>query len=198
MSLNKAQVERIIKERYRLSNRRVKDDCMPIGVKQTGTIVDSRHALAKVFRDSGFKRGAEIGVNDGRYSRMLCETIPDLEYYGVDIWLKPHRKRRAKKRVRPFNATLIQKTSMEALNDFEDESLDFVYIDADHSYNHVAPDIIFWSKKVRQHGIVSGHDYYCFRHSGVVEAVNSYTHCNCISPWFVTKDPEPSWFWVNP
>lgn len=198
MTLSKTGVERIIKARYRLSNRRVKHDCMPIAVKQNGSISESRLALAKVFRDSGFKRGVEIGVNAGAYSRMLCETIPDLEYYGVDTWPKPHRKTRAKKRVREFNATLIQKTSMEALDDFEDESLDFVYIDANHFYNYVAPDIIFWSEKVRQHGIVSGHDYYPFRRSGVVEAVNSYTHCNCISPWFVTKDVEPSWFWVKP
>ena len=195
--LDKVQVERIIKERYRLSNRRVADDCLPIAVKQSGTIADSRIALAKVFRDAGYKRGAEIGVNAGAYSLVLCETIPGLEYYGIDTWSKPHRKRRAKKRVSNFNATLMQMTSMEALDHFEDESLDFVYIDANHAYDYVAPDIIFWSEKVRQHGIVSGHDYYCFRHSGVIEAVNSYTHCNCIRPWFVTKDNEPSWFWVK-
>lgn len=41
----------------------------------------------------------------------------------------------------------MKKTSMEALNDFEDASVDFVYIDAIHTYEGVCADIIGWSKK---------------------------------------------------
>ncbi len=53
----------------------------------------------------------------------------------------------------------VKKTSMEALNDFEDASVDFVYIDAIHTYEGVCADIIGWSKKVKPGGILSGHDY---------------------------------------
>jgi hypothetical protein len=39
---------------------------------------------------------------------------------------------------------------MDALNDFEDDSLDFVYIDGNHEFPYVAEDLFHWSKKVRK------------------------------------------------
>ncbi len=48
---------------------------------------------------------------------------------------------------------------MEAAEDFEDNSIDFVYIDANHGFKYVAEDLWEWSKKVRSGGVISGHDY---------------------------------------
>ena len=87
---------------------------------------------------------------------------------------------------------------MEAAREVPDESLDFVYIDADHRFDYVMEDIITWSRKVRPGGIVSGHDYFRFRNTGVVPAVDVYTHCNYISEWFITDEKEASFFWVKP
>ena len=50
--------------------------------------------------------------------------------------------------------------SLEAAETTQDESLDFVYIDADHSYKSCMLDIIAWESKVRHGGIISGHDYF--------------------------------------
>jgi len=89
---------------------------------------------------------------------------------------------------------------MEALADVPDGSLDFVYIDADHTFDHVMSDIIWWARKVRYGGIVAGHDYYRFRRAGVVPAVNVYTHQHGITRWFITdylKDRTPSYFWMR-
>jgi len=65
---------------------------------------------------------------------------------------------------------------MDAVGDVADESLDFVFIDADHKYVSVCDDIREWSKKVRIGGIVSGHDYYKTRgeNLGVINAVDEY------------------------
>jgi predicted O-methyltransferase YrrM len=63
---------------------------------------------------------------------------------------------------------------MEAVKDFKDESLDFVFIDGNHQYSYVLEDITEWSKKVRSGGIVSGHDYFEFLDNGVIRAVNEY------------------------
>ena len=41
---------------------------------------------------------------------------------------------------------------------FEDKSLDFVYIDANHSYSYVKEDILAWLPKVKKGGIIGGHD----------------------------------------
>lgn len=57
------------------------------------------------------------------------------------------------------NIIKIKKTSMEAAKDFEDESLDLVYIDAEHDYDSVNADISTWKHKIKNNGVLSGHDW---------------------------------------
>jgi predicted O-methyltransferase YrrM len=49
--------------------------------------------------------------------------------------------------------------SWEQAAAFEDASLDYVMIDADHAYEAVAKDIAAWLPKIRPGGILAGHDY---------------------------------------
>ena len=65
----------------------------------------------------------------------------------------------------------IRKTSIEASKDFEDNSLDIVFIDANHSYEAVKEDILHWMPKIKKNGIMAGHDYHP-TWSGVIQAVN--------------------------
>lgn len=58
------------------------------------------------------------------------------------------------------NIVKIRKTSLEAAKDFKDYSLDAVYIDAEHDYASVKSDIRTWKWKVKDGGIISGHDYH--------------------------------------
>jgi predicted O-methyltransferase YrrM len=62
-------------------------------------------------------------------------------------------------------------TTNEAVKLFDDESLDAVFIDADHSYEAVKLDIQNWMPKVRRGGILAGHDYVP-SWPGVVRAVD--------------------------
>jgi hypothetical protein len=79
-----------------------------------------------------------------------------------------------------------------------DGSLDFVYIDGLHDFEAVILDIVYWSRKVRSGGIVSGHDYCWAFKSGVIAAVDAYTRGLGITSWYLTnKDREPSWLWVK-
>lgn len=176
----------------------------------------SRDNLAQLFAEVGYKTGAEIGVRWGEYSKVLCESIPDLKLYCVDPYL-PYMGRRpsqarmdhyfqyAQNLLAPYNATFIRKTSMDALADVPDGSLDFVYIDAMHFFDYVMMDIICWSKKVKVGGIVSGHDYFRMDQCGVIEATHAYTNAHHIYPWYLTnhvntarrKEKTYSWFWVK-
>lgn len=56
------------------------------------------------------------------------------------------------------NITKIKNFSVPAADEFEDESLDFVYIDALHTYDAVKADIAAWLPKVKKGGFIGGHD----------------------------------------
>lgn len=156
-------------------------------------MVANRLRLVEMFRDLGFKSGAEVGVFDGYFSEYMCQTIPGLKLYSIDAWevypgYRDHKfessmrnaEAKARERLAPFNVAIVKKFSMDAIKDFENESLDFVYIDGNHEYKYVKEDIEQWTKKVRKGGIVAGDDYYMTRagNMGVIQAVNEYTEAH--------------------
>lgn len=49
--------------------------------------------------------------------------------------------------------------SVTASKDFEDSSCSFVFIDGGHLYEQVCKDIKAWKPKVKNRGLISGHDY---------------------------------------
>jgi SAM-dependent methyltransferase len=65
----------------------------------------------------------------------------------------------------------IKMSSLDAVNLYEDKSLDFVFIDASHEYEDVKKDILAWLPKVKVGGILAGHDY-SQMWDGVVKAVD--------------------------
>lgn len=139
----------------------------------------SRDDLPGFFREMGYKVGAEIGVYKGEYTIKLLDA--GLKVYGIDPWraytnyneadkgiqkfqarqdfLYAHTQRYLDKYLKNGQCELVRKTSMEAVEDFEDESLDFVYIDGHHGFRYVAEDLVEWSQKVKKGGIIAGHDY---------------------------------------
>ncbi len=173
--------------------------------------------LPDLFKELGFTSGAEIGVLGGVYSEVLCQSNPAMQIFSIDAWeyypvYKDFRKPKhypaiyedAKNRLSKYpNSTIIRKWSLDAVKDFEDESLDFVFIDGDHRFEAVTNDIAQWSKKVRKGGIVSGHDYGVRRHEfvHVTDVVDAWTKSHKISPWFILNGPEGAhdtgWMWVK-
>ena len=173
-----------------------------------------RAHLAQLFAELGFTRGAEVGVAEGIYSEVLCQTIPNLELYCADLWdtyyrgfsnvrikdleMQEEALALAHEKLDRYNAKYIRAASFDAVKEIEDDCLDFVYIDGDHSFDYVMMDLILWSKKVKPGGIVSGHDAYRFRGAGVVDAVSAYTHCHKIHEFYLCDEREISFFWMKP
>lgn len=63
----------------------------------------------------------------------------------------------------------IKLSSRVAHKLFADNSIDFLFIDAEHTYEGVSADIDLWLPKVREGGVIAGHDY---DWDGVRKAVN--------------------------
>lgn len=183
----------------------------------------NRDTLASLFAELGFMVGVELGVERGLFSEVLCQANPKLKLYSIDAWAayKGYREhvsqdkidaiyQDAIQRLKPYNCELIKAYSCDAVRQFDDHSLDFVYIDGNHSFGNTAFDIEVWSRKVKKGGIIAGHDY--IRRSdpgfnGVVDAVNTFTTIYKIAPWFVLgrketipgelRDKSRSFFWIK-
>lgn len=135
-----------------------------------------RNSIPKLLKDHGMTTIAEIGVYKGEYTEVLAKA--GLTVYAIDPWdeaveypyyngksnpqaVEDENYAITKKRLEKCpNVILIKRTSMDAIELFEDESLDAVYIDGNHSFKYVAEDIASWIKKVRKGGFVCGHDYF--------------------------------------
>ena len=181
--------------------RRLLPQVSPVRARQV-----KRAWLPDLFHTCRFTKGAEIGVRQGHFSEVICKANPGVQHMCVDIWGEYYHFDReygqsnlakCKRRLAPYSVRFVNKPSVEAALEVEDESLDYVYIDADHRFDWVMEDLIAWGRKVRPGGIVSGHDYYRFRNGGVVDAVDVYTRMHGVQQWFVTDEKEASFFWVK-
>jgi hypothetical protein len=167
-------------------------------------------SLPRIIRNLGFKVGAEIGVCEGLYSEILIRSNPDLKLYAIDPWTEyegykdyhladlQQKYEEARIRLKPYNVEFIRDFSMNAVKRFADESLDFVYIDAAHDYNHVLEDIREWEKKVKKGGIIAGHDYGNRRNYGVVKAVTDWVTEKNIHPLLIlNRRAVKSWLYIK-
>lgn len=69
------------------------------------------------------------------------------------------------------NIRKVKNSSVVAAETFEKESLDFVYIDANHLYDFVKQDLTAWLPKIKKSGFIGGHDWQHKRAPGVKPAV---------------------------
>ena len=173
----------------------------------------TREELAEYFARLGLKKGAEIGVERGVYTEVLCQA--GLKAYAVDAWTayKGYRDHvsqskldkfyeNTKKRLAKYDCEVIKGFSMDIVKKFENESLDWVYIDGNHEFQNVTNDIAEWSKKVKKGGIVAGHD---FKRFGGKYGLNSCHVKDVVLAWCkahnielkTTNEGNPSWWYVK-
>jgi SAM-dependent methyltransferase len=120
-------------------------------------------------------RGVEVGVFKGFFSKTLLSMWGGT-LYMVDIWKPQNFEDYQDQSNNIFHqdaltttmanisgyedrAIMIRADSFAAAQIFENESLDFIYLDSNHTYEHVKKELEVWYKKLKPGGFFSGHDY---------------------------------------
>lgn len=121
------------------------------------------------------EKGVELGTFRGFFSKHIVSNWPG-KLYMVDVWrplsyeeyddASNHAANKdayenAMNSIKGYEdrAFMIRMKGNYALDLFQDNSLDFVYIDANHTYEGVKEDVENWYPKVKSGGLVMGHDY---------------------------------------
>lgn len=123
------------------------------------------HVFSEIIEQHGLKVGVEVGVGFGGHAEAMLRHTTINKLYGVDPYPGWHESPELLclyvfERLLPFGERYqhISKPSVEAVQDIGGK-VDFVYIDADHSYESVWKDLRAWLPKIKAGGIMGGHDY---------------------------------------
>jgi len=177
------------------------------------------HPMSKVAIENRCEVIAEVGVLAGRTTRDLFRECPQLKLiHMIDPWLtyaelqqadttdkkllnydqvawdRTFEKAKAVALENLERCRVHRKSSFEASFDIPDRSLDMAIIDADHGYRSARLDIIRWTAKVKDGGILAGHDYVPGWQS-VMDAVNDTIGADNITKlsrgyWYIQITPE--------
>lgn len=149
----------------------------------------------------GYQVGAELGVAAAGHVEEILKHPEITRLFGVDSYqhrddyddamnMPQERFEELYGYVLRFTAQygnrfkLIRKSTLDASYEIADGSLDFVYVDADHSYAACKADLATWLPKLRRGGMMSGHD---FNFPGVLHAVQEVAtdlHLEAESNWW--------------
>lgn len=149
--------------------------------------------------------GAEIGVHKGDFSNLILEVVNPSALYLIDPWnheedelysnswyggLSSGQKelddrfesvcRRFADEVGKEIVFVHRKNSKDALEEFQPNYLDWVYIDGNHLYDYVMQDLKLSFDKVKHGGMICGDDYQLggWWEGGVKDAVDEFCEKN--------------------
>lgn len=149
--------------------------------------------------------GVEIGTAEGHTTEYLLQSIPTLQLSGIDPYpmyidwdgnqpAAEKNKSELMKKIETYEDRYehIFANSDDAVDRFEDNSLDFVFIDGLHTYDQVLKDCRNYYPKVKKGGLIIGHDF--ARIEGVNKAVRQFAK-------EVDKEiknaKQDLWYWVK-
>lgn len=135
----------------------------------------NRNELPNILNQNNFKVGVEVGSFKGAFSKTILQNWNG-KIYMVDVWrslptdeyddasnalYNDTSYSEAMKSIQGFEdrAFMLRMKSSQAIELFDDESLDFIYIDANHAYDFVKEDMRLWYPKLKKGGLFCGHDY---------------------------------------
>lgn len=131
--------------------------------------------LSRLINTHNLKLGVELGVAAGRHSEYILENTCVEKLWSIDRWQhvdgyddlmnlsqNDHDDLYAYAcmKLSRFGdrSEVIRSDTVIASSLFSDRYLDFVYVDADHSYEGCKRDLLAWIPKIKEGGFITGHD----------------------------------------
>jgi hypothetical protein len=137
--------------------------------------------------------GAYLGRSTAYLARRIKESRKKIRLYVVDLWdgwfyddfsqqtamregddVFWHFMRNMRSAGLDDVLCPLKMDSEKAAALFEDGSVDFAFLDADHGYESVKRDLHAWFPKVKPRGLLAGHDYLNNDFPGVRRAVDEF------------------------
>lgn len=142
------------------------------------------------YTDENFEEGETEEINGDKtdlqkkfYSKKLHHTDKFME----DIMKNTISKFEKYK----DKVIFVRKKSEDAVNNIDDD-LDFIYIDGNHTYEYVLKDLNNYYKKIKEGGILCGHDF-CYPNMGVVKAILDFVIKNNLKDKFKPFGLQGDW-----
>lgn len=132
--------------------------------------------INEVLKDKKNLIGIQLGSFCGQSTQMFLNSGVFSKLYTIDSYdgdkiIDYAQKIFIDRFMNNDKIVKIKKLTSQAVKCFEDDSIDFIYIDANHEYEFVKSDIINYLPKLKKGGIMAGHDYTQYWQS-VINAVN--------------------------
>ncbi len=139
----------------------------------------------------------EIGVNEGDNAIKMMNFMKNSKFVLVDPYIANAEcgpkvledKKVFVKRIVPYNhrINIVLKTSEDAVSSFSDETFDYIYVDGSHQYHNVKKDLELWWPKLKNGGIMGGHDFYII---DIERATKEFVRPRGLILWGVVADLE--------
>lgn len=138
-----------------------------------------RHDIVKLLPNTSGNLGIELGVAKGIFSDRMMSSGYFQQFFGVDMYADLHNTNQYKEaltRVGLFQPyKLLRMRFDEALDLFDDQTFDFIYVDGyAHTGEEGGETIFQWFKKLKVGGLIAGDDYDAEAWPLVVDAVNDF------------------------
>lgn len=154
---------------------------IPVTVDWKGRKSQRRHVLQWLIENNNCRTMVEIGVRYGGTSFYLLNKFPDLKLYGIDTDISQFYSGEIQERYKD-RLVAIQGMSHTVTEMIPDNSVDIIFIDGDHSYEAVKKDIILYTPKLKDGGLLTGHD---IDYPGVNQAVTELIENYDVAPNYV-------------
>lgn len=138
--------------------------------------------------------GVELGVAEGVFSQRMVASGKFRSFIGIDMYGDSHDVKQYKRASKLIGLEtgykLLRMRFDEAFDLFDDESLDFIYVDGyAHGGEEGGETIFEWYRKVKVGGLIAGDDYHA-DWPLVVKAVDEFAQ-QLGEPLWVTDVTEP-------